>query len=278
MLLTSQSWGDPEGPLALFLHGAASNAESWGRAAAWFGDRGWHAVAVDLRGHGGSPAGPRSVATLQTVSRDVLETIESFPGSPTVDVLVGGSLGVVIGLISVTDRPSFARRFVMEEPPGIETVDQVRLAEAADALVASARHDPIQCARDYFRDAPKKPDPAFLQSFGVALAAVDVPFVKALVVELARTDMEDLLRRCRVPSLMLLGRDRGAPLGSDPDRTIPMDMAEYSTVAGGERARYVAALTNGAVLEFETGHALHQQAFDEWAAALDRWLGQTQPI
>jgi pimeloyl-ACP methyl ester carboxylesterase len=54
--LRTLSWGVPHAtrPSLLLVHGLASNAHLWDGVGAELARRGWHAVAVDLRGHGRS--------------------------------------------------------------------------------------------------------------------------------------------------------------------------------------------------------------------------------
>ncbi|MEN3282253.1 MAG: hypothetical protein V7607_3393 [Solirubrobacteraceae bacterium] len=281
MILAHRSWGDPGGPLALFLHGAACEGGWWGQAASWFAARGWHAVALDLPGHGASPPGDDRLAPLlPAVGDDVANTVEALRPGDAVDVLVASSLGSVVGLACVAHHPLLARRLVLEDPPGRASVDAVQLAREVDALVASARRDPLACAREHFAGAPVVPDEAALTDWALALAAVDLPTITALVLELAETDMEALLASCPVPALMLLGRDRRAPLGSIGETTITADMRRYSTVAGAERTRYAGALAmaGGQTLELPAGHAIHQSAFGQWAVIMDRWLASSDHL
>lgn len=54
--LRTLAWGEPHPrrPSFLLVHGLASNAHLWDGVGREFAARGWHAVAVDLRGHGRS--------------------------------------------------------------------------------------------------------------------------------------------------------------------------------------------------------------------------------
>ena len=67
------SWGAPHAPRhALLIHGLGSNGALMWRYGAWLADAGWHATAVDLRGHG---TAPRALDyTIDAYASDVLHT------------------------------------------------------------------------------------------------------------------------------------------------------------------------------------------------------------
>jgi pimeloyl-ACP methyl ester carboxylesterase len=274
MILSHRSSGRRDDPVALLVHGAGTSAGYWDRAAAWFGTRGWCAISVDLRGHGQSRVVlDGSAPTLGGLADDLVETMGELRPSeqPPVDVLIGSSLGAAVALTCLADHDAFARRLILEEPPGIETLDLRELTRAGRELAASARRDPEAFARDYFRDADVQPSESFLSEFGKALAAVDYELLEDVMEDLAEADVEALLGRCPVPTLLLLGRDRGSPIGSG-SATPHEDLASFSAVAGRERDRYANALRAGTVVELDGGHDLHQQAFPAWTESVAAWL------
>ena len=52
--LAADAHGDPSGRPVLLLHGGGQTRHAWGGTAAALAERGFHAVALDLRGHGES--------------------------------------------------------------------------------------------------------------------------------------------------------------------------------------------------------------------------------
>lgn len=82
-------WGEPGRPGLIFVHGGAAHAHWWSFIAPMF-TRGWHAVALDLSGHGES--GRRTTYNHTLWSEEVLAVADDadFPGPP---VVVGHSLG-----------------------------------------------------------------------------------------------------------------------------------------------------------------------------------------
>jgi pimeloyl-ACP methyl ester carboxylesterase len=107
----------------LFVHGAWHAAWCWHRFVDFFADEGCRALAVSLRGHGGSPS-PKSVrgASLADYVEDVRSVAESLPSAP---VLIGHSMGGFVvqkyletaeapaGVLIASASPQGARRFAL---------------------------------------------------------------------------------------------------------------------------------------------------------------------
>lgn len=76
--LRTLSWGEPHPhrPSLLLVHGLASNAHLWDGVGGELASRGWHGVAVDLRGHGRSDQ-PDHGYDFDTVVGDLMAVIES---------------------------------------------------------------------------------------------------------------------------------------------------------------------------------------------------------
>ena len=91
MRLATRSWGEEGRPLAVLVHGVSASSRTWWRVGPWFAQNGWHAVAVDLRGHGASPrmSGDEGLGDLV---EDLHETLSGMlaPGE-TCNVLLGHS-------------------------------------------------------------------------------------------------------------------------------------------------------------------------------------------
>jgi pimeloyl-ACP methyl ester carboxylesterase len=75
----------------LFVHGGWHSASCWANFVDYFADAGYRAVALSLRGHGGSPAGkPFHACSIADYVEDVRATADSLGRHP---VLIAHSLG-----------------------------------------------------------------------------------------------------------------------------------------------------------------------------------------
>ena len=210
-------------------------------------ERGYRVVAVDLRGHGASP---RAVAGLSAadLAADVAETVDG-----PVDLLVGHSLGALVALELVGRRPGFARRLVVEDPPG-STLDWPALAAGIEADTARATAVPAGLRRELEAANPGWP-PGESERRVADLADCDGLVIAAALRAGIPFDLPALLAAAPLPVLMLLATEA---LGSN--------------LAGLDRKAAVEALSHGTTRVLPTGHSVHREALDAWLAALDAWV------
>jgi pimeloyl-ACP methyl ester carboxylesterase len=95
--------GPTSGTPALLLHGGGQTRQSWGRVGANLAERGYRALALDLRGHGESAWAADSDYSPASLIGDV-ESVRQYAGQPM--ALVGASLGGLISLLYADARPS----------------------------------------------------------------------------------------------------------------------------------------------------------------------------
>lgn len=107
------TWGDPSASRrALLVHGLGSSGALMWRLGDALADAGWHATAVDLRGHGDAP---RSLDyTLAAFGADLVSTRPEHAG--TWDAVIGHSLGGAAGTVAAASDPEWARRLVLIDP------------------------------------------------------------------------------------------------------------------------------------------------------------------
>ena len=237
----------------MLVHGVTSSSRTWWRVGPALADRGYRVVAVDLRGHGSSPRAADGLA-LADLAGDVAETVEAVTQAASVDLLVGHSLGALVVLELVGRRPGFARRLVVEDPPGSSSIDWAALAAGIEADTHRAVTDPDALRRDLEAANPAWP-PGEAERRVADLADCDGRAIAAALRPGIRFDLPALLAAARLPTLQLLAEEA---LGSN--------------LLGLDRKVAVEALSDGTTLVLPTGHSIHREALDAWLAALEDWL------
>jgi pimeloyl-ACP methyl ester carboxylesterase len=255
-LLNTGSWGrsEPDSPLAVLVHGVTSSSRTWWRVGPALAGRGFHVLAVDLRGHGASPRAEAGLAVTD-LADDVAETVAAVAGvGGRVDLLVGHSLGALVALELVGRHPGFARRLVVEDPPGTSSVDWAGVAAGIESDTALATTDPEGLRRDL-----EAANPAWLAGEAerrvADLADCDGRAIADAVRPGVDFDLPALVAAARLPILMLLAEES---LGS--------------ILTGLDRKAAVEALPDGTTRVLPAGHSIHREALEAWLYALDAWL------
>jgi pimeloyl-ACP methyl ester carboxylesterase len=228
-----------------------SSSRTWWRVGPALAGRGFRVVAVDLRGHGSSPRAVVGLG-LAELAADVAETVHG-----PVELLVGHSLGGLVSLELVGRRPGFARRLVVEDPPGSSSIDWAGLAAGVEADTRRAVAEP-----DALRRELEAANPAWVPGEAerrvADLADCDGRAIAAALRQGAPFDPFDLpalLAAAGVPVLMLLA-----------------DEALGSLLTGLDRKAAAEVLGPGATRVLPAGHSVHREALDPWLAAVDAWL------
>jgi len=145
--LAADSWGDPAAPTIVLAHGGGQTRHSWSGTARRLAASGYHAVTVDLRGHGDSDWAADGDYRLEAFADDLTAIASTCSGRPA---FVGASLGGLAALLAVGERsPGVASALVLVDvAPRMEAVGVARivgfmtarpdgfasLEEAADAI------------------------------------------------------------------------------------------------------------------------------------------------
>lgn len=147
MKLNTREWGSGN-RIALLVHGIMSDSRTWRQVGPALAERGYRAVAVDLRGHGAS--GRSEHYPTEAFAANLVETAQALGG---VEVAIGHSLGGVTVLHAAEAlRP--ARAIYVDPAWPIAQPDEifdpgifVRYADLATAKSIAALH-PTWAAED----------------------------------------------------------------------------------------------------------------------------------
>lgn len=109
--LSGDSWGNPAGPLVLLLHGGGQTRHAWKNSGRTLGDAGYHAVAVDARGHGDSSWATNAQYSPDIMVEDLRLLVAALGNRPP--VLVGASMGGSTSLLAVGEQRVQATALVL---------------------------------------------------------------------------------------------------------------------------------------------------------------------
>ena len=137
------TWGPEEGPLVLCLHGILEQGAAWSEVAIRLAQKGYRVIAPDLRGHGRSDrVGKGGSYNLIDFLGDIDAIVEILAGKAF--ILVGHSLGSVLGAIFATIRPQTIKNIVLVETilPTAEDSDDptTALANQLNSMASPPEH------------------------------------------------------------------------------------------------------------------------------------------
>lgn len=116
LTLAYETWGDPESPAVILLHGFTADLRSWAPVArALAGD--YFVVAPDLRGHGKSaaPAQPESCG-IEAFAADLLALLDHL--GLDLCAAVGSSFGGMVALQAAVSHPERFAALVLSDTSG----------------------------------------------------------------------------------------------------------------------------------------------------------------
>jgi pimeloyl-ACP methyl ester carboxylesterase len=238
-------------PVAMLVHGITGWSRTWWRVGPALAERGWRVVGVDLRGHGNSPR-IDGRATVKTLAADLVITVRSL-GIETVDALIAHSLGAAAAMELEVAEPGLARQLVLEDPPGQTRADDVEFQATLEREVVAARADPQAEVR---RELVENPlwDLEDVRQNVEGRALCDVEGILASLRANTGIRAVELAPVLRVPALYLI---------ADEERS----------VLGERRSELIGSLPPEAeAVEFDSGHTIHRDRFDEYVATLVEWL------
>ena len=142
LILPRLAWGDPSAARrALLVHGLGSSGALMWRLGDALADAGWHATAVDLRGHGDAP---RSLDyTVAAFGADLVATRPEH-GGPW-DAVIGHSLGGAASTVAAASDPDWASRLVLIDPAiQVDGRDAAIVRKSQERAFADTRIEVVQ--------------------------------------------------------------------------------------------------------------------------------------
>jgi len=142
--MAALSWGDPDAPPLIAVHGWLDNAASFNAIAPMLAEH-FHVLAVDLPGHGHSHHRPAGESyELLDYARDLAFLVEGQIGQPV--SLVGHSLGGIVAGLYAASRPQWVQRLIMIDSLGPMVGEPEafpgQLGKALERMVNGSRGEP----------------------------------------------------------------------------------------------------------------------------------------
>jgi pimeloyl-ACP methyl ester carboxylesterase len=272
-----------DGPLVLLLHGFPLFWWTWRHQLTALAAAGYRAVAMDMRGYGGSDKPPRGYDPL-TLTMDVTGVIRSL-GEPDA-AIVGHGWGGFMGWTAATLRPKIVRRLVAVSAPHPRRTRAALLGGDAAQLHASgdvfAFQVPMAPERRLVRDGgaqveryleewsgPGWPDPETAARYRAAMripgvAHCSLEYYRWFIRSLGRPDGLQFAQRMRTPADVPTLQLHGA-----------LDRASLPHTARGS-GRYVDRPYRWRLFE-GAGHFPQEEVADTFTAELLGWLADPEP-
>jgi len=146
-------WGTRGEPGLVFVHGGAAHAHWWSFLAPLFTRR-WHAVALDLSGHGDS--GRRETYSHDLWAKEVLGVAADagFPGPP---VVVGHSLGGMVTIKTAAAHGEELAGAIIVDAPVRRPAPESEEGARGRAFRAPGVYPDLETALGHFRLVPPQP-------------------------------------------------------------------------------------------------------------------------
>ena len=198
----------------IFIHGWAMSASIWERQLNYFSEKGFKAIAIDLRGHG------KSICEKPYTISEMASDLESFISDTGCErpFLVGWSMGAMVILAYLFKYSSSATAFCLvgstskftasdDYPHGL-LVDEVR------GMKVKLKRDFARCLKEFrnsisgdLNDEDKK--------FVMNMAAPQAEAAKEGLNQLMKNDLRNSLEKIKLPALLFHGsNDRVCPPGA----------------------------------------------------------------
>ncbi|MBX3707003.1 MAG: alpha/beta hydrolase [Pseudomonadales bacterium] len=139
--LAADVWGNPAGPLVILQHGGGQTRHAWKGAGEILGRAGYHAVALDARGHGDSDWAPDGVHGQDVMVADLCRVAQQLGRGVSLvacgeDHVDATALVLVdVGHRIETEGVQKIQAFMNRRPEGFDSLEEV-----ADAIASYQPH------------------------------------------------------------------------------------------------------------------------------------------
>lgn len=156
--LVADSYGTPGNQPVIFAHGGGQTRHAWGGTANILAERGWHAICLDLRGHGDSDWCPEANYAVDAYAEDLRIIARSFSKRP---VAVGASLGGNSSLIAEGEHedPIFSAIVLVDITPRIAEEGVKHIQDFMGANMEKGFANVDEAADSVARYLPHRPKP-----------------------------------------------------------------------------------------------------------------------
>ncbi len=124
--IAADTWGNPERPLVLLMHGGGQTRHAWRETGVVLAAQGYFVVSFDARGHGDSDWASDSDYEPAVMVDDLRAVMKAVHKDSA--ILVGASMGGITGLLAAADPAIDIRALVLVdvapkvEPEGVEKI------------------------------------------------------------------------------------------------------------------------------------------------------------
>jgi pimeloyl-ACP methyl ester carboxylesterase len=244
---------ETDGPPVLFLHHTTGNSLHWSAVASRIA-RDFRAIAIDLRGHGGSSKPAAGYSWAEDYARDVGQFLERQLHEPA--VLVGFSLGAMVSVPVAVRMPERVRGLVLEDPPAFPSSNASPEIYAFFGERLSLRrlplHDRIRCLVEQGQDREE----AERSADGMETWCEEV--LAEYISGGTTYSSEEWFPQVRCPALVIVGNPERGSVVTLEHRALLSELVPGSRLVTCEAS----------------GHAPHEDEFERFLEALGAFLSE----
>ena len=222
--LVTEHFGANHDPALLFAHGFGQTRGAWTPSARALARHGWHCITADSRGHGESGRRPDGLYEFMQFVDDLVQLAQqaAHATSPALPVLIGASMGGLLGLIAQAMHAPFRALVLVDITPRWENAGVERILtfmgahpDGFDSLdhaaAAIAHYLPHRAER--YRDQPDRSERLRQMLVPLANGRLAWHWDPRMLDRIARNGegqqaaLLDAARKVRVPTLLISGAE-----------------------------------------------------------------------